>query len=79
MPYTIVFRTRNTQDVSAAEAKTRSSGDRDRRRPPKEERGDQVHNLAKEGEIGVEMLRVLAKERGRIASERLKHSSHNLV
>jgi hypothetical protein len=54
MPYTIVFRTRNTQDVSAAEAKTRSSGDRDRRRPPKEERGDQVHNLAKEGEIGVE-------------------------
>jgi hypothetical protein len=56
MPYTIVFRTRNTEDVSAADAKTALEalaivGALQRR-------GEEI----KEGEIGVDMLRVLAKE-----------------
>jgi hypothetical protein len=62
MPYTIVFRTRNIEDVSAADAKT-----------PLEalaivgalqRRGEEIKYITspQEGEIGVEMLRVLVKE-----------------
>jgi hypothetical protein len=62
MPYTIVFRTRNTEDVSAADAKMALEalaivGALERR-------GEEVKYITspQEGEIGVEMLRVLAKE-----------------
>jgi hypothetical protein len=62
MPYTIVFRTRNTEDVSAADAKMALEalaivGALQRR-------GEEVKYITspQEGEIGVEMLRVLAKE-----------------
>jgi hypothetical protein len=62
MPYTIVFRTRNTEDVWAADAKTAlealaivSALQR---------RSEEIKYITspQEGEIGVEMLRVLAKE-----------------
>jgi hypothetical protein len=62
MPYTIVFRTRNTEDVSAADAKTALEalvivGALQRR-------GEEIKYITspQEGEIGVEMLRVFAKE-----------------
>lgn len=62
MPYTIVFRTRNTEDVSAADAKMALAalaivGALQRR-------GEEIKYITspQEGEIGVEMLRVLAKE-----------------
>ena len=62
MPYTIVFRTRNTEDVSAAAAKTALEalaivGALQRR-------SEEIKYITspQEGEIGVEMLRVLAKE-----------------
>ena len=62
MPYTIVFRTRNTEDVSAADAKMALEalaivGALQRR-------GEEIKYITspQEGEIGVEMLRVLAKE-----------------
>jgi hypothetical protein len=62
MPYTIVFRTRNTEDVSAADAKMALEalaivGALQRR-------SEEIKYITspQEGEIGVEMLRVLAKE-----------------
>jgi hypothetical protein len=60
--YTIVFRTRNTKDVSGADAKTALEAlttiDALQRG------GEEIEYIAspQEGEIGVEMLRVLAKE-----------------
>ena len=62
MPYTIVFGTRNTQDISAADAKTALEalaivG-------ALQSRSEEIKYITspQEGEIGVEMLRVLAKE-----------------
>jgi hypothetical protein len=62
MPYTIVFWTRNTEDVSGTDAKTALEAlttiDALQRS------GDEIKYITspQEGEIGVEMLRVLAKE-----------------
>ncbi len=62
MPYTVVFRTSNSQDISAADAKTALEalaivGALQRR-------SEEIKYITspQEGEIGVEMLRVLAKE-----------------
>jgi hypothetical protein len=62
MPYTIVFRTRNTEDLSGADATTAlealtTIGALQRR-------GEEIKYITspQEGEISVEMLRVLAKE-----------------
>ena len=62
MPYTIVFRTRNTEDVSAADAKT--ALDALVTIDALQRSGDEIKYITspQEGEIGVEMLRVLAKE-----------------
>ena len=60
MPYTIVFRTRNTEDVSAADAKTALEALAIVGALPSEE--IKYITSPQEGEIGVEMLRVLAKE-----------------
>jgi hypothetical protein len=62
MPYTIVFWTRNTEDVSGTDAKTALEAlttiDALQRS------GEEIKFITspQEGEIGVEMLRVLAKE-----------------
>jgi hypothetical protein len=62
MPYTIVFSTTNAQDVSAADANTAMQAlaiiDALQRR------NEEIRFIRSphEGEIGVEMLRVLAKE-----------------
>jgi len=62
MPYTIVFWTRNTEDVSGTDAKTALEAlttiDALQRS------GEEIKYITspQEGEIGVEMLRVLAKE-----------------
>jgi hypothetical protein len=62
MPYTIFFSTMNTQPVSAADAKTAVEAlaiiDALQRRSEEIKFITSPH----EGEIGVEMLRVLAKE-----------------
>lgn len=62
MPYTVIFRTKNTEDISGADTKTAlealmTIGTLQRR-------GDEIRYITspQEGEIGVEMLRVLAKE-----------------
>ena len=62
MPYTIVFSRGNAKDVSGTDAKTAlealaTIGALERR-------GEEIRYIAspQEGEIGVEMLRVLAKE-----------------
>ena len=62
MPYTIVFSTRNKQDVSAADANTAMEGLAiiDALQRGNEE--TKFITSPHEGEIGVEMLRVLAKE-----------------
>ena len=60
MPYTIVFRTRNTEDVSAADAKTALEALAIVGALQSEE--IKYITSPQEGEIGVEMLRVLAKE-----------------
>jgi len=64
MPYTIRFSSRNTREISSAKAATalealalvHARGSR----------GDEIEFIRspQEGEIGVEMLRVLAKEEG---------------
>jgi hypothetical protein len=62
MPYTIVFSTRNKQDVSAADANTAMEG---LAIIDALQRGNEEIKFITsphEGEIGVEMLRVLAKE-----------------
>jgi hypothetical protein len=62
MPYTIVFRTNNAEDVSGMDAKTAIEAlmaiD------TLQTSGDEIRYITspQEGEIGVEMLRVLAKE-----------------
>jgi hypothetical protein len=62
MPYTIVFSTNNVQDVSGTNAKTALEAlttiDF------LQMRGEEIKYISspQEGEIGVEMLRVLAKE-----------------
>jgi hypothetical protein len=62
MPYTIVFRARNTENVSGTDAKTALEAlttiDALRRS------GEEIKYITspQEGDIGVEMLRVLAKE-----------------
>ena len=62
MPYTIVFSANNAKDVSGADAKTAlealaTIGAIQRR-------GEEIRYITspQEGEIGVEMLRVLARE-----------------
>jgi hypothetical protein len=62
MPYTIIFRTNNAEDVSGTDAKTAlealtTIGALQRR-------GGEIEYITspQEGEIGIEMLRVLAKE-----------------
>jgi hypothetical protein len=62
MPYTIIFRTSNTEDILGTDTKTAlealaTIGVLQRS-------GDEVRYITspQEGEIGVEMLRVLAKE-----------------
>jgi hypothetical protein len=62
MPYTIVFSTNDAEDVSRADAKTAlealaTVG-------AIESRGEEIKYITspQEGEIGVEMLRVLARE-----------------
>ncbi|HUO00954.1 MAG TPA: hypothetical protein VMU69_32550 [Bradyrhizobium sp.] len=62
MPYTIVFRTNDAHDFSGTATKTalealKTIGALERR-------GDEISYITspQEGEIGVEMLRVLAKE-----------------
>jgi len=64
MPYTIVFRTSNAEDLSGTDTKTAlealtTIGALQRR-------GEEIKYITspQEGEIGVEMLRVLAKEEG---------------
>jgi hypothetical protein len=78
MSYTIVFRTRNTQGDSAGEAMTALQAMAIGRRPPR--RSEEIKyyiTLPQEGEIGVENASAFGeKGRGRIASQRLKHSSH---
>jgi hypothetical protein len=62
MPYTVVFRTKNTEDVSGTDAKTALEAlttiDTLQRS------GDEIKYITspQEGEFGVEMLRILAKE-----------------
>jgi hypothetical protein len=62
MPYTIVFSTNNVQDVSGTNAKTalKALTTID----ALQMRGEEIKYISspQEGEIGVEMLRVLAKE-----------------
>lgn len=62
MPYTIVFETKNTQDVSAADATTANQALAivDALQRTKEE--IKFIRSPQEGDFGVEMLRVLAKE-----------------
>jgi hypothetical protein len=63
MSYTIVFRTRNTQGDSAGEAMTALQAMAIGRRPPR--RSEEIKyyiTLPQEGEIGVEMPRLLAKK-----------------
>jgi hypothetical protein len=75
MPYTIVFRTRNTEDVSAADAKTALEalgivGALQRR-------GEEVKYITspQEGEIGVEMLRVWRKRKKKSCKPALEPQS----
>jgi hypothetical protein len=62
MPYTIVFSTTNTRDVLAADAKTASEALAIIN--ALQTRNEEIKFIRSphEGEIGVEMLRVLAKE-----------------
>jgi hypothetical protein len=62
MPYTIIFRTDNADEVSGTDTKTAlealtTVG-------ALQQRGDEIRYITspQEGEIGIEMLRVLAKE-----------------
>jgi hypothetical protein len=62
MPYTIVFETRNTRDVFAADATTANQA---LAIVSALQRADEEIKLVRspqEGDIGVEMLRLLAKE-----------------
>jgi hypothetical protein len=60
MPYTIVFVTRNTHDVLAADATTAETPLRSLKLF--QNRTGRFIRSSQEGEFGVEMLRLLAKE-----------------
>jgi hypothetical protein len=62
MPYTIVFSTSNTEDVSGTD--TRTALEALTTIGALQRRGDEIKYITspQEGEIGVEMLRILAKE-----------------
>lgn len=62
MPYTIVFSTSNAEDVSGTDAKTALEALT--KVGALQSRGEEIRYITspQEGEIGVEMLRVLAKE-----------------
>jgi hypothetical protein len=62
MPYTIVFSTNNTDDVSGTD--TRTALEALTTIGALQRRGDEIKYITspQEGEIGVEMLRILAKE-----------------
>jgi hypothetical protein len=62
MPYTIVFSTRNTQDVSAADATTAMEGLAIINALQRRNEEIKFITSPHEGDIGIEMLRVLAKE-----------------
>jgi len=62
MPYTIVFSTNNADDVSGTD--TRTALEALTTIGALQRRGDEIKYITspQEGEIGVEMLRILAKE-----------------
>jgi hypothetical protein len=62
MPYTIVFETRNTQGVSAADATTANQALAIVGALQKASEEIKFIQSPQEGDIGVEMLRILAKE-----------------
>jgi hypothetical protein len=62
MPYTIVFQTRNTQGVSAADATTANQALAIVGALQKASEEIKFIRSPQEGDIGVEMLRILAKE-----------------
>jgi hypothetical protein len=62
MPYTIVFQTRNTQGVSAADATTANQALAIVGALQKASEEIKFIQSPQEGDIGVEMLRILAKE-----------------
>jgi hypothetical protein len=62
MPYTIVFETRNTQGVSAADATTANQALAIVGALQKASEEIKFIRSPQEGDIGVEMLRILAKE-----------------
>jgi hypothetical protein len=62
MPYTVVFETRNTRDVSAAAATTANQALAIISALQSANEEIKFIRSPQEGDIGVEMLRVLAKE-----------------
>jgi hypothetical protein len=62
MPYTIVFVTRNTHDVLAADATTAETPLRSLKLFQNRDGKIKFIRSSQEGEFGVEMLRLLAKE-----------------
>jgi hypothetical protein len=62
MPYTIVFVTRNTHDVLAADATTAREALTITEALQKRDEKIKFVRSPQEGEFGVEMLRLLAKE-----------------
>ena len=62
MPYTIVFETRNTRDVSAADATTANQALAIVSALRRTDEDIKFVRSPQEGDIGVEMLRLLAKE-----------------
>jgi len=62
MPYTIVFETRKTRDVSAADATTANQALAIISALQRADEEIKFIRSPQEGDIGVEMLRVLAKE-----------------
>jgi hypothetical protein len=62
MPYTIVFETRNTRDVFAADATTANQALAIVSALRRTDEDIKFVRSPQEGDIGVEMLRLLAKE-----------------
>jgi hypothetical protein len=65
MPYTIVFETRNTRDVFAADATTANQALAIVSALRRTDEDIKFVRSPQEGDIGVEMLRLLAKRRKR--------------
>jgi hypothetical protein len=65
MPYTIVFETRNTRDVLAADATTANQALAIVSALRRTDEDIKFVRSPQEGDIGVEMLRLLAKRRKR--------------